>query len=192
MSCESGGIHIEDGPLYQYDSDRRAVADDYEPGDLMDFAREGQCRALTVAAKGDPGGEWFPVPNKLLRCADGVVCWLRRDGATVASARFGVTPRAKPADYEYEETPTVGYRELEGRVAALERKLSEGGGGGRVQDVEPPLVLDGSTLKVDLSGVRGAQVTTGDSAPTSSANRGDSYIRTNGELWEFTDVPGTY
>ena len=131
MSCESGGIHIEDGPLFQYDSDRRAVADGFEPGDLMDFAREGQCRALTVAAKGDPGAEWFPVPNKLLRCADGVVCWLRRDGATVASARFGVTPRAKPADYEYEETPTVGYQQLRDemlrRLAEMEEKIAAGG-----------------------------------------------------------------
>lgn len=184
MSCASGGIHLEDGPLYQYDTGRRVEADDYEPGDLMDFAREGSCRAISVAADGEG---YFPVPNKLLKCGEAVLCWLRRGGETVSTARLEVIARAKPDDYQYIETPVAGYRELAQRVEALEKRIDEGGGtgGGKVQDVEPPLVLDGSTLRVDLSGVRGTQVTSGDDVPSAAANIGDTYIRSNGELYQY-------
>lgn len=180
------GIHAEGGSLWQWDLGREVHVEDFEPGDLLDMARSGSCDALTVALD-DEG--MAPIPNALLKRAGTVEVYQRRGDATVDQACLTVLERPKPPDYVYSATPTVGYAELERRVAALE--AGGGTGGGKVQEVEPPLVLDGSTLKVDLSGVRGTQVTTGDAAPSSAANRGDTYIRTNGELWEFTDIPGT-
>lgn len=182
MQC----MHVEGGALWQWDLGREVHVPDFEQGDLLDMARDGSCDALTVALDGEGRA---PVPNALLKRAGQIDVWQRRGEATVAQATLTVLERPKPPDYVYSETPTVGYAELERRVAALE--AGGGGGGGKVQEVEPPLELDGGTLRVDLAGVRGTQVTTGDDRPSSAASRGDSYIRSNGELWVFTDIPGT-
>lgn len=174
--------------VYQWDTGRYVTIDENEPGDLIDFAGAGDCNALSVAVDGDGDA---PIPNELLKDGRDICAWVRRGGKTICSGVIAVKRRKKPLDYVYTETPTVGYQQLKKEVDELREQVGQGGGG-TVQEVEPPLVLTGHKLTVDLSGVRGTQVTQGDAAPTSSANRGDSYIRTNGELWEFTDVPGTY
>lgn len=154
-------IHF-DGQLWQWDLDRHAHVSDFEPGDVLDVARDGSCDALTVEISEDG---LAAVPNTLLRRPGTLRLWLRRDGETVDASAEPILERTKPADYLYVETPTIGYRQLEGRVAALEERMDAGGGG-----------------------QRGTQVTVGDGVPNQPGIRGDSYIRSNGELWEYVET----
>lgn len=178
-------------PAWQWDVGLEVTVAGAEPGDVVDFARAGECAALSVTVSADGAAR---VPSSLLRCAGQVACWVRRGDRTCGHAVVSVRPRAKPAGYADAPDEVMTWESLDASIRAwVEERLAAGGGtgGGKVQEVEPPLELEGGRLTVDLSRVRGTQVTTGDGEPSSAANRGDSYIRTNGEIWEFTDIPGT-
>lgn len=179
-------IHVEGGPLWQWDVGRELHVLDYEPGDVVDFAQAGHCDSLMVAI-GEGGVA--PIPNQLLKRPDGIRAWQRRDGETLAAVALSVRARAKPSDYEYVATPTVGYGELSEEMDRRFKAIEELVGRGGLTEVREPLVLEGGVLSLDLSKVgRGTQVTVGDGAPEGVAMLGDSYISTDGTLYEYAET----
>lgn len=179
-------IHVEGGPLWQWDVGRELHVLDHEPGDVVDFAVAGHCDSVAVAI--GEGGT-CPIPTQLLERPGGIRAWQRRDGETLAAVALSVRARAKPSDYEYVVTPTVGYGELSEemrrRFEEVEARLDNAGA---VTSVEEPLRLEGGVLSIDLAAARGTQVGIGDDAPTAPGIRGDSYIRTDGTLYEYAEV----
>lgn len=180
-------IHAEGGPLWQWDLGRTVHVLDFEAGDVLDFAQAGSCDSVMVAIGADGRAT---VPNALLKRADGIRVWQRRNGETVYAAALAVKARTKPDDYQYVATPTIGYGELSEEMNRRFEEIEELiGKGGAVTSVEEPLRLEDGVLSIDLAGaVRGTQVSIGEDVPTAPGIRGDSYIRTDGTLYEYAEV----
>lgn len=175
--AECVGLAVIGGPVWQWDLGREVAVTGAEPGDLVDVARAGTRMALTVAVSDRAA----PIPNALTKCPGRLGMWLRRGNSTVAALSVAVLPRAEPDDYEYVETPTVGYQALRAemleRLGAIDAALPTAG---LVKRVEAPLSVSADgTLTVDVGAVgRGTQITVGDEPPTTGVLPGDSFIRT--------------
>ncbi len=119
-------IALIGGPLYQWELGRKVAV--LDPDGLITevhVAKEPEKECPVLEVKCDENGrKYAEIPNAFLQDDRQITVYAvhSSDGEekTLCGKTFLVVPRAKPDDYVYTETEILQYKNLEGRIKALE------------------------------------------------------------------------
>ena len=112
-------------PLWQWDTDRYVVVENYVDGMVANMACEGDTLAYTVEIEMEvPSGDYTArIPDELLQRGEQILFFIRMDGDTVFAKRFAVLARPKPDDYIYTPTEAHGWAELKFEIDEINEQL---------------------------------------------------------------------
>ena len=121
--------------LYQWDTERyiSLTAPESVRIDAVDFAHEGDQRAIRRNVSEENGVLTAKIPNTLLQSCKKIRVWLMCGEQTMFGDVLAVRPKAKPPGYILpdDEDEVMSYTSLEKRIADLEKNISCAGATGK-------------------------------------------------------------
>ena len=126
-------IEIIDGILHQWDMNRKIkIVSPDEVVSEIHFSLSGDKTALVVTPNKTDGVITADIPNIFLQSEAGIEVYIVNCSddveRTIGHRHLYVNERPKPDDYVYTETEVFTYKNLEERIAYLEKYGTSGGG----------------------------------------------------------------